>query len=242
MVRRLRQSDSRSSKIPFLRDHFDTSHNLLLDLRDRSRAQFVQRCTVDHAPVGSIAQLILSRHLRLAVWTQHRRSSFLRTSINSFPDLSTYCTSTRETCTTAFAVKTVKLQQAARICIRSTCFGIVCTCLVDLRHHFGCACHDASTCCAWITPVSPPPRVTRGDLQELQSPSQRTRSHVSNSVTAMNLSSTFVTTSFTPSWVTLSGLVLGAPPDRLVLDHIVPLRFTRSAWCFLSGSLRLMSC
>ena len=66
-------------------------------------------------------------------------------------------------------------------------------------HHFGCACHDASTCCARITPVSPP-RVTRGDLQELQSPSQRTRSHVSNPVTPKNLSSTFVTTSFTPSW------------------------------------------
>ena len=59
---------------------------------------------------------------------------------------------------------------------------------------------SASTCCARITRVSLPPRVTRGDLPELQSPSQRIRSHVSNSVTAKNLSSTFVTTSFTPSW------------------------------------------
>ena len=46
-----------------------------------------------------------------------------------------------------------------------------------------------------MTPLSPLPRITRGDLQELQSPSQRTRSHVSNPVTAKNLSSTFVTTS-----------------------------------------------
>ena len=101
-------------------------------------------------------------HLRLAIGTQHPRSSFLRTSVNSFPDSSTYCTSTRGTCTTAFAIKTVKLQQAVRNCIRSTCFGIVCTCLVDLRlslssvHHFGCECHDASTCCARITQLSPP--------------------------------------------------------------------------------------
>ena len=127
---------------PFLRDHFETSHNLLLYLRD---------CHVHNSFNGALLitlpwdqshnftdllhdlRNILSRHLRLAVWTQHRRSSFLRTSINSFPDLSTYCTSTRGTCTTAFAVKTVKLQQAARNCIRSTCFGIVCTCLVDLR-------------------------------------------------------------------------------------------------------------
>ena len=108
---------------PFLRDHFDNSHNLLLDLRD---------CHVHNSFNGALLitrlwdqshnftdllhdwRNIISRHLRLAVWTQHRRSSFLRTSINSLPDLSTYCTSTRRTCTTAFAVKTVKLQQAAR--------------------------------------------------------------------------------------------------------------------------------
>ena len=127
---------------PFLRDHFDTSHNLLLDLRDRhvhnsfNGAQLITLLWDQwHNFTDLLHDLrnILSRHLRLAVWTQHRRSSFLRTSINSFPDLSTYCTSTRETCTTSFAVKTVKLQQPARNCIRSTCFGIVCTCLVDLR-------------------------------------------------------------------------------------------------------------
>ena len=90
---------------PFLRDHFDTSHNLLLDLRD---------CHVHNSLNGALLitllwdqkhnftdllhdlRNILSRHLRLAVWTQHQRSSFLRTSINSFPDLSTYCTSTHE--------------------------------------------------------------------------------------------------------------------------------------------------
>ena len=124
---------------PFLRDHFDTSHNLLQDLRD---------CHVHNSFNGALLTTLLwdqshnftdllhdlrNVHLRLAVWTQHRRTSFLRTSVNSFPDSSTYCTSTRGTCTTAFAVKTVKLQQAARNCIRSTCFGIVCTCLVDLR-------------------------------------------------------------------------------------------------------------
>ena len=126
VVRGLRQSASRSAQKSVLEDHFDTSHNLLLDLRD---------CHVHNSFNGAllIALLWNCLHLRLAVWTQHRRSSFLRTSVNSFPDSSTYCTSTRGTCTTAFAVKTVKLQQAARNCIRSTCFGIVCTCLVDLR-------------------------------------------------------------------------------------------------------------
>ena len=122
-----------------MRDHFGTSHSLLLDLRD---------CHVHNSFNGALLITLLwdrshnftdllhdlrNVHLRLAVWTQHRRSSFLRTSVNSFADSSTYCTSTRGTCTTAFAVETVKLQQAARNCIRSTCFGIVCTCLVDLR-------------------------------------------------------------------------------------------------------------
>ena len=214
---------------PFLRDHFDTSHNLLLDLRD---------CHVHNSFNGALLITLLwdqshnftdllhdlrNVHLRLAVWTQHRRSSFLRTSVNSFPDSSTYCTSTRRTCTTAFAVKTVKLQQAARNCIRSTCFGIVCTCLVDLRLSslryttLAVRAHDASTCCARITPLSPPPRVTRGDLQELQSPSQRTRSHVSNPVTAKNLSSTFVTTS---SYAFMACLSLASFWVLLLIDSL----------------------
>ena len=97
---------------PFLRDHFDTSHNLLLDLRD---------CHVHKSFNGALLITLLwdqshnftdllhdlrNVHLRLAVWTQHRRSTFLRTSANSFPDSLTYCTSTRGTCTTAFAIKT----------------------------------------------------------------------------------------------------------------------------------------
>ena len=112
---------------PFLRDHFDTSHNLLLDLR-LSRAHFVQWCTVDHPPVGQshnftdLLHDLRNVHLRLAVWTQHRRSSFLRTSVNSFSDSSMCCTSARGACAAAFAVKTAKLQQATRNCIRSTCF------------------------------------------------------------------------------------------------------------------------
>ena len=125
-------------KNPFLRDRFDTSHNLLLDLRD---------CHVHNSFNGALLITLLwdqshnfthllhdlrNVHLRLAVWTQHRRASFLRTSVNSFPVSSTYCTSTRGTCTTAFAVKTVKLQQAAQNCIRSTLFRN-CLHLVDLR-------------------------------------------------------------------------------------------------------------
>ena len=237
---------------PFLRDHFDTSHNLLLGLRD---------CHVHNSFNGALLITLLwdhshnftdllhdlrNVHLRLVVWTQHRRSSFLRTSINSFPDLSTYCKSTRGTCTTAFTVKAVKLQQAARNCIRSTCFGIVCTCLEDLRlsslRYTTSHARDASTCCARITPLSPPPRVTRGDLQELQSSSQRTRSHVSNPVTARNLSSTFVTTSSYAFMACLSfwpclgcaasRCASSTPPDRILLDPLVPLRFTWS-WCFL---------
>ena len=193
---------------PFLKDHFATSHNPLLDLRD---------CHVHNSFNGALLKTlqwdqshtftdllhdlrnILSRHQRLAVWTQHRRSSFLRTSINSrFIDIlyihtgNLYNGLRCQNCETSRSCSKLHPKHMFRNCLHP--LGRSSTVLSSV-HHFGCARHDASTCCARIAPVSPPPDVTRGDLQELQPPSQRTRSHVSNPVTAKNLSSTFVTTS-----------------------------------------------
>ena len=82
---------------PFLRDHFDTSHNQLVHNSFNGALWITLLWDQSHNYTDLLHDLrnIISRHLRLIVWTQHRRSSFLRTSINSFPDLSTYCTSTR---------------------------------------------------------------------------------------------------------------------------------------------------
>ena len=225
---------------PFLRDHFDTSHNLLQDLRD---------CHVHNSFNGALLTTLLwdkshnftdllhdlrNVHLRLAVWTQHRRTSFLRTSVNSFPDSSTYCTSTSlnlhnglrsQNCQTSTGCSKLHPKHLFRNCLHL--LGRSSTVLSSV-HHFGCACHDASTCCARITPLSPLPRVTRGDLQELQSPSQRTRSHVSNSVTASNLSSTFVTTS---SHAFMACLYLASFWVFLLIDSL-------SITSFLCASLR----
>ena len=136
----------------------------------------------------------------------------------------------------------MKLQQAARNCIRSSLFR---NCL----HLHGRSSTVLSSVHHFVTHVMLP-RVARHSLRALRveifqnfnHTSQRIRSHVSDSVTARNLSSTVVTTSFTPFWRhSLSGLVLTLLLIDSSLITLFPLRFTRS-WCFLSGSLRLMSC
>ena len=174
---------------PFLRDHFDTSRNLLLGLRDChvhnsfNVALLITLLWDQSHNFTDLLHDLRNVHLRLAVWTQHLRSLFLRTSVNFFPDSSTtvyphgdlHNGLRSQNCGTSTSCSKLHPKHLFRNCLHlldrsSTALSSV--------HHFGCACHDASTCCARITPVSPPPRVTRGDLQKLQSPSQRTRSHV----------------------------------------------------------------
>ena len=136
----------------------------------------------------------------------------------------------------------MKLQQAARNCIRSTLFR---NCL----HLLGRSSTVLSSVHHFVTHVMLP-RVARHSLRALRVEIFQNFNHllnvfdqhVSNSVTARNLSSTVVTTSFTPCWRhSLSGLVL----TLLLIDSSLITLFLCTSlgpWCFLSGSLRLMSC